>query len=89
LQAFDEFRPDIVLLDIGLPGMNGYEVARRLRSRSGRGLRIIAVTGWGQAEDRKQSADAGFDLHLVKPVDEAQLLRILGAEAHGANGTLH
>ena len=89
LQAFDEFRPDIVLLDIGLPGMNGYEVARRLRSRSGRGFRIIAVTGWGQAEDRKQSAEAGFDLHLVKPVDEAQLLRILGAQAHGANGTLH
>jgi PAS domain S-box-containing protein len=89
LQAFDEFRPDIVLLDIGLPGMNGYEVARRLRSRSGRGFRIIAVTGWGQAEDRKQSAEAGFDLHLVKPVDEAQLLRILGAEAHGANDTLH
>jgi CheY-like chemotaxis protein len=69
--------------------MNGYEVARRLRSRSGRGFRIIAVTGWGQAEDRKQSAEAGFDLHLVKPVDEAQLLRILGAEAHGGTGTLH
>jgi CheY-like chemotaxis protein len=89
LRAFDDFKPDIVLLDIGLPGINGYEVARRLRSRKGSSVRIIAITGWGQPEDRKQSAEAGFDLHLVKPVDEAQLLRILGAEAHGGNDTLH
>jgi PAS domain S-box-containing protein len=89
LQAFDEFRPDIVLLDIGLPGMNGYEVARRLRDRGGKGFRIIAVTGWGQAEDRRRSTEAGFDLHLVKPVDEAELLQVLGAEAHPGNGTLH
>ena len=89
LQVFDEFKPDIVLLDIGLPGMNGYEVARRLRSRGGKAFRIIAVTGWGQADDRRQSAEAGFDLHLVKPVDEADLLQILSAEAHQGNGTLH
>lgn len=77
LEIFEEFHPDIVLLDIGLPGMNGYEVARRLRTRQGRGLRIVAVTGWGQAEDRKQSAEAGFDLHLVKPVETEQLQAIL------------
>ena len=89
LQAFDEFRPQIVLLDIGLPGINGYEVARRIRSRDGSGVRIIAVTGWGQPEDRRQSAEAGFDLHLVKPVDEQQLLQVLGVEAQSGNGTLH
>jgi PAS domain S-box-containing protein len=88
LQAFDEFRPHIVLLDIGLPDINGYEVARRLRMRGG-GVRIIAVTGWGQPEDRRQSAEAGFDLHLVKPVDETQLLQVLGAQGHPGNDTLH
>ena len=87
LQAFDDFRPDIVLLDIGLPGINGYEVARRLRSRGRSGVRIVAVTGWGLPEDRRQSAEAGFDLHLVKPVDEKQLLQVLGAQ--GQPGTLH
>ena len=89
LQAFDEFRPEIVLLDIGLPGINGYEVARRIRSRKPSGVRIIAVTGWGQPEDRRQSAEAGFDVHLVKPVDEKQLLQVLSVKAQPANGTLH
>ena len=89
LQAFDEFRPQIVLLDIGLPGISGYEVARRIRSRKHSGVRIVAVTGWGQPEDRRQSAEAGFDLHLVKPVDEQQLLQVLGVEAQSGNGTLH
>jgi PAS domain S-box-containing protein len=83
LQLFSEFHPDIVLLDIGLPGMNGYEVARRLRAQEGQGLRIVAVTGWGQAEDRKQSAEAGFDLHLVKPVEAEQLQAILASAGDG------
>ena len=79
LQAFEGFRPEIVLLDIGMPGVNGLEVARRLRqrNRSPRTL-IIAVTGWGKAEDEAASRDAGFDLHLVKPVDESELLKVLG-----------
>jgi hypothetical protein len=81
LEAFEEFLPDIVLLDIGLPTLNGYEVAQRLRARHGSDVRIIAVTGWGQAEDRKKSADVGFDLHLVKPVDERQLRTILATGA--------
>jgi PAS domain S-box-containing protein len=79
LASAEEFRPDVILLDIGLPGLNGYEVARRLRSRpESRGVRLVALTGWGQAADRERSRDAGFDLHVVKPVDPAELFRILG-----------
>ncbi|HSD43629.1 MAG TPA: PAS domain S-box protein [Burkholderiales bacterium] len=86
IEVANEFRPDIVLLDIGLPGINGYEVARRLRARQGRSMRIIAITGWGQEPDKARSREAGFDLHLVKPVDEAVLLEILEADGYG-NGT--
>ena len=78
VRMFDDFRPHIVLLDIGLPGMSGYEVARLLRSRKdGAKVRIVAVTGWGQADDRRQSREAGFDLHLVKPISESQLREVL------------
>jgi CheY-like chemotaxis protein len=63
-------RPDVCLLDIGLPGMDGYELARRLRQQAGqRRLRLIAVTGYGQDGDRRRAAEAGFDHHLTKPVD--------------------
>jgi CheY-like chemotaxis protein/anti-sigma regulatory factor (Ser/Thr protein kinase) len=72
------FEPDIVLLDLGMPKMDGYETARQLRLRSnGRRLSLIALTGWGQQQDRDRTADAGFDAHLVKPVAEAQLFRAL------------
>jgi CheY-like chemotaxis protein len=65
-----EHRPDIVLMDLGMPGVSGYEAARRIRQQDwGRGLALVAVTGWGQDEDRRRSSDAGFDVHLVKPVD--------------------
>jgi signal transduction histidine kinase len=68
------FRPDVVLLDIGLPGIDGYEVARKLRTfEETRGARMIAVTGYGQPSDRERSSAAGFDHHLVKPVDPAKL----------------
>jgi PAS domain S-box-containing protein len=77
LAIADEFRPDVVLLDIGMPGMNGLEVARHLRSRKEHRVKIVAITGWGAQSDRKLSADAGFDVHLVKPVDESELRRIL------------
>ena len=73
-----QWRPEVVLLDIGMPGMDGYEVAQRLRAlATGRPRRIIAVTGWGHEADRERSRAAGFDIHLVKPVDSAQLARAL------------
>ena len=69
--------PALVLLDIGLPGMNGYDVARALRAQLASPVVLVAMTGWGQAEDRRRSHEAGFDHHLAKPVDPAQLQRIL------------
>ena len=72
------FDPDIVLLDLGMPKMDGYEAARQLRlGPGGHRVRLIALTGWGQQQDRDRTADAGFDAHLVKPVAEAQLFRAL------------
>jgi signal transduction histidine kinase/ActR/RegA family two-component response regulator len=66
-------RPDIALVDVGLPGLDGYEVARRVRSAVGNSIRLVALTGYGQPEDRERAYQAGFDLHLVKPVDRDQL----------------
>ena len=72
--------PDVILLDIGLPGMDGYEAARRIRSQQADpGPILVALTGWGQAEDRQRSEAAGFDAHLVKPVDVAELTRTMAA----------
>ncbi len=80
LQAFDAYDPAVVLLDIGMPGMDGYEVARAIRARSpARRAAIVALTGWGQAEDRRRSREAGFDHHLVKPADLAALQSLLGS----------
>jgi PAS domain S-box-containing protein len=74
------FRPQIALLDIGLPDMTGLELARQIRARSwGVSMRLIAVTGWGQESDRRQSTDAGFDEHFTKPVDPDQLLLSIAA----------
>jgi len=79
LATAEEFRPDVILLDIGLPGMSGYEVANQLRKRPEfRTTWLIALTGWGQDADREQSRQAGFDLHLVKPIDPTELRRVLG-----------
>ncbi|HET6599294.1 MAG TPA: ATP-binding protein, partial [Burkholderiaceae bacterium] len=80
LDAAAEFRPDLVLLDIGLPRLGGLEAARRLRAqRPGETLLLIALTGWGQDEDRKRSMQAGFDAHMVKPLDVDALLAWLAA----------
>ncbi len=82
LEAAERFRPDVVLLDIGLPNLNGYGVARRIRQESwGQDIILIALTGWGQAEDRRQSTDAGFDYHIIKPVDLNALKKMLDESA--------
>jgi CheY-like chemotaxis protein len=78
LQHAAVFRPDVVLLDIGLPGMDGYEVAQKMRELPGlRDIRLIAVTGYGRSDDRRRARDAGFDDHLTKPVEFAALERTL------------
>jgi signal transduction histidine kinase len=78
--------PDVALVDIGLPGIDGYEVARRLRENPGtRDIRLIALTGYGLAEDQRRVLEAGFDLHMVKPVDLAALLSQLGSPADKAH----
>lgn len=90
IAALRESSPDVVLLDIGLPGMDGYQVARLIRSEpQWRQLRLIALTGYGQARDHELSRQAGFDLHLVKPVDLDRLAAALGvadADADAARG---
>ena len=78
LEVAESFRPDLILLDLGLPGLDGYEVARRLRDAMGSVPRLVALTGWGQEEARLRTADAGFDEHLVKPVDAETLSKVLG-----------
>ena len=74
-----ELRPDIVLLDVGLPKLNGYDAARRIREHLGDGVVLIAVTGWGQEEDKRQAREAGFDLHQVKPLDPTLLQELLAS----------
>jgi len=78
LAAVAEFRPTAILLDLGMPRMNGYDVCRRIRERTGGGqILIVAMTGWGQPEDRRRTEIAGFDRHLVKPVDPEAVMKLL------------
>ncbi len=78
LDLVAEFRPHLALIDIGLPGMNGYEVARRLREQPQfRDMVLVAQTGWGREEDRQRAFEAGFNHHLVKPIDREQFREIL------------
>lgn len=83
-----EFQPDIVILDIGLPDVSGYQVARELRLRGGKRPYIAAMTGWGTTSDRVQSLAAGIDLHLIKPadVDKVRLIITNALEHLGARG---
>lgn len=74
------FKPDVVICDIGLPDISGYEVARALRSRFGANLYLAALTGWNADDDKREAFEAGFDQHLVKPVN-AKLLRSVMAAA--------
>ena len=78
VQAAGEFRPAVVLCDIGMPKVNGYEAARRIRAEKwGKNMVLVALTGWGHDDDRQKSADAGFNFHLVKPLETAALMRLL------------
>ena len=80
LEALDAFRPVVVFLDLGMPGMDGYETARRIRARpDARNTLLIALTGWGQERDRSQTAAAGFHHHLVKPAELDALQAVLAS----------
>lgn len=82
LDAVENYQPNVVLLDIGMPDLNGYEVASRIRGlESGKNIKLFAVTGWGQENDVRKSHDAGFDAHLVKPVDPQKLFDLLSTVA--------
>jgi CheY-like chemotaxis protein len=78
VRAAGEFRPHVVLCDIGLPKLNGYEACRRMKQLSwDKKMTLVAVTGWGQSEDRQRAEEAGFDYHMVKPVDPHVLMQLL------------
>jgi CheY-like chemotaxis protein len=83
----ETYRPNVILLDIGLPTMNGYEACRTIRqSPWGKQMTIIALTGWGKDEDRRQSEEAGFDGHLVKPVNNDMLMATLSTAMAAQSG---
>ncbi len=78
VEAAGSFRPEVILLDIGLPKLNGYEVCRAIRKEDwGTPIVIVALTGWGQDDDRRKSTEAGFNGHLVKPVEHDALVKLL------------
>ena len=78
LETALDYRPNVVLLDIGLPGLNGFEVAKRIRQQPTlKNIVLVAMTGYGQVSDRKRSQEAGFDHHLVKPGDFGKVLQLL------------
>jgi len=84
IEAAEKYRPQVMLLDIGLPKLDGHEVCRRIREQPwGKDIVMIALTGWGQDDDRRKSEEAGFNGHLVKPVDYDQLLELLGELTNG------
>jgi CheY-like chemotaxis protein len=79
LELLPGFAPAVTLLDIGLPDMNGYELARRLRQApGGTAMKLIAITGWGQQKDRERALDAGFDHHMTKPIELGILRGLVG-----------
>jgi CheY-like chemotaxis protein len=77
IQMGENFRPKVAVLDIGMPGANGFEVARHIRQQRGDEVKLIALTGWGQEGDRRRAMEAGFDYHLTKPVDPNALNDLL------------
>jgi len=84
IEEIEKHRPEVVLLDIGLPGLTGHEVCWRVRQQPwGKNIVMIALTGWGQEDDRRKSEEAGFNGHLVKPVDYDKLLELLSSLTNG------
>jgi CheY-like chemotaxis protein len=87
ISAYETLRPDVALLDIGMPGLDGYEVARKIRDGNPESAaRLIAVTGWGQESDKVRALAAGFDYHLTKPIDLqrlSELVRSGSGDSHG------
>jgi CheY-like chemotaxis protein len=79
-----EWRPDVIISDIGLPALDGWELGRRVRAALGEGVILVALTGYAQPADRERSTAAGYDHHLVKPVEPDLLLRLLGSQPNGA-----
>ena len=85
LRLAETLLPEIVLLDLGMPALNGFDVCRRIRAAPwGRAMRVIAQTGWGQGEDRQRTRGAGFDHHVVKPIDVAALDALIRSPAASA-----
>jgi signal transduction histidine kinase/CheY-like chemotaxis protein len=80
VEMFDRMKPEIAILDIGMPGLNGYQVAQRIRQKVQNGVMLIAVTGWGQEADKARAAESGFDHHFTKPVEPAVLSALVGKE---------
>jgi len=81
----EQFQPDVIVLDVGMPGLDGLEAARRIRRQlNGKQVILIAVTGWGNDSNKRESAEAGFDVHLVKPVDPMTIVNVLDKIRAGA-----
>ena len=88
MRAVESQRPDVVLLDIGLPGMDGYAVAKRIRALpGGQDILLVAMTGWGQQQDKRKATDAGFDVHLTKPADPCELEALLAERARAKSSS--
>ena len=80
IEAADEFEPAVALLDIGLPKLSGYDIARHVRGKRGGEVLLVAITGWGQEDDRRRAREAGFDHHFTKPADFDKLLSLIDKE---------
>ena len=78
IELFERLQPDVAILDIGMPGLSGHEVAQRIRAHNtGRPVTLIALTGWGQKADKERAAESGFDFHFTKPVEPTQLSEVI------------
>ena len=80
IEAADEFQPEVALLDIGLPRLSGYDIARHVREKRGDEVLLAAITGWGQEDDCRKAREAGFDHHFTKPADFDVLIKLIGTE---------